>query len=243
MLSLVFFTVALLYATVGFGGGSSYLAALAYFDVPFEVLPKIGLICNLLVVSGGAWHYTKKGHVNKSLLLPFVVTSVPLSFLGGLYPIKEKVFLALLATLLLLSGIRLILNPKFRESESKPPPFKFALVMGGVLGFLSGLVGLGGGIFLSPLMLNLNWGKAKEVAATASLFILFNSLAGLGGQLLKGGSANLFDYWPLYLSVIVGGQMGSRFGTSSIATDRFLKMATGLLVLFIAINLLLKKVL
>lgn len=242
MLTLIFFIVALLYATIGFGGGSSYLATLAYFDVPFDLLPKIGLICNLLVVSGGSWHYFKKGHINKALITPFVISSVPAAFLGGLYPIKEKTFLALLATLLLLSGVRLLVNTAPRDGDAQLPNYKLALIIGTLLGLVSGLVGLGGGIFLSPLMLNLNWGKAKEVAATASVFILFNSLAGLAGQMFKANPSGVLEFWPLYLSVIVGGQIGSRLGTSSIATDRFLKKATGLLVLFIAVNLFWKKV-
>ncbi len=242
MLAVVFFIIALLYATIGFGGGSSYLATLAYFDVPFEFIPKIGLICNLLVVSGGIWHYFKKGHINKALITPFVISSVPAAFLGGLYPIKEKTFLSLLAALLLLSGLRLLVNTAPPNGDTQLPNYKLAIIIGALLGLVSGLVGLGGGIFLSPLMLNLNWGKAKEVAATASVFILVNSLAGLAGQMFKGNPSGVLDFWPLYLSVIVGGQIGSRLGTSSIATDHFLKKATGLLVLFIAVNLFLKKV-
>lgn len=238
MLAVVFFIIALLYSMVGFGGGSSYLAALAVSDVPFTLMPKVGLICNLLVVSGGCWHYSKAGHFNKKLILPFVLSSVPLAFLGGLYPVKEKTFMMLLGGSLVMAGIRLLFVTKFQEGDVKIPSLPVSLIVGGFLGFLSGVVALGGGIFLSPLMLNMKWGRPKEVAATASAFIFLNSLAGLSGQIAKGISAEIFDYWPLFIAVVIGGQIGSRVGIR--VPHALIQRATAILILIISGNLLVK---
>src|SRR5674476_465352 len=113
MLALAFGLVALLYAMVGFGGGSSYLALMALFEIPYELMPKLGLICNLLVVSGGCWHFKKSGHFDKHLILPFVLSSVPMAFLGGMYPLNEKTFLSLLAVTLFMAGLRLLFVSRF----------------------------------------------------------------------------------------------------------------------------------
>lgn len=239
MLPISFFTVALLYATVGFGGGSSYLALLAVSNIPYELLPKIALVCNLLVVSGGCYHYYRKGHFNLKLILPFVLASIPMAFLGGMYPIKENAFLMILSVCLILAGARLFFVTKSSEDITRPSIYKSAL-LGGALGFLSGLVGIGGGIFLAPLMLNLKWGRPKEVAAVASAFIFLNSIAGLLGQLTKSAQVEVLNYWPLFLAVIVGGQIGSRIGTHNQVSQKFVQTATGVLILFIGVRLLLK---
>jgi uncharacterized protein len=240
MLALIFFCIALLYSSIGFGGGSSYLAALAIWGIPFELMPKLGLICNLLVVSGGVWHYYKKKYFNRRLIFPFVLSSVPFAFLGGMYPIKEETFLFLLSISLGLAGVRLLFGAHYNVTETTLPAMKTSLLVGAVLGLLSGLVGLGGGIFLSPLMLNFRWGMPKEVAATASAFIFLNSLAGLGGQLLKGTSSGVWDYWPLFLAVILGGQIGSMAGTSRFVSHNLVQRGTATLILIISLRLLFK---
>lgn len=240
MLALSFFIIALLYASVGFGGGSSYLAMLAVSEVPFEIMPKLSLICNLLVVSGGSWHYYRQGHFNKKLILPFVLSSVPFALLGGMFPIKQETFMALLAGSLVLAGLRLLFVPKIKESEIKRPSLSISVIVGAVLGLLAGLVGLGGGIFLSPLMLNLKWGKPKEVAATASAFIFLNSIAGLIGQLTKGIPEGLSTYWPLFIAVVIGGQIGSRIGTHQKMPSSLIQRGTAILILFISLRLFCK---
>lgn len=242
MLSLVFFFIALFYATVGFGGGSSYLAVLAVSGIPFLLIPKIGLICNLLVVSGGTWHFYQKGHLNKKLILPFVLSSVPMALIGGMYPIKETTFMVLLSGSLVLAALKLLIVSKFKVEEVTTPSIGISLLIGSLLGFISGLVGLGGGIFLSPLLLNLKWGKPKEVAAAASLFIFLNSLAGLLGQLTKGVSTDLLNFWPLFLAVIVGGQIGSRFGSHPRISQQFIQRGTAILILLIGGRLLIQNI-
>lgn len=240
MLALVFASIAFLYATVGFGGGSSYLAVLAVSNIPFELMPKLALICNLMVVSGGCFHYYKRGHFNSKLILPFVLSSVPMAFLGGMYPIGEETFLMLLAGSLILAGARLLFTGKPSEGQTRIPSKSVSVVVGGLLGFLSGVVALGGGIFLSPLMMNLKWGRPKEIAATASAFIFLNSCAGLAGQLTKGLPADLWDYWPLFLAVLIGGQIGSRVGTHKLVSQYLVQRGTAILILIISSRLLYK---
>lgn len=240
MLAVVFFFIAFLYSTVGFGGGSSYLAMLAVSNVPFDIMPKVSLVCNLIVVTGGSWHYFKKGHFNTKLILPFVLSSVPMAFLGGMYPIKERAFLSILGVTLFIAGVRLLFVTKPLEGEVRTPPVVISSLIGAGLGFLSGLVALGGGIFLSPLLLNLKWGKPKEVAAAASAFIFLNSLAGLFGQLMKGNPEGMTGYWPLFLAVLVGGQLGSRIGTHPKIAERLVQRGTAVLILIISSRLLYK---
>ena len=240
MLALIFFCIALLYSTVGFGGGSSYLAVLAVSNVSFLVLPKIALICNLLVVSGGCWHYYRKGHFNQKLILPLVLSSVPMAFIGGMYPVSEKEFLILLTVTLIMAVFRLLIKTNYQESELKSPALLSLVLVGSFLGFLSGVVAIGGGIFLSPLMLNLKWGRPKEAAAAASAFIFLNSCAGLAGQLTKGIPSDIFEYWPLFLTVVIGGQIGSRVGTSKNVSQTLVQKGTAFLILMISSRLLYK---
>lgn len=241
MLAVGFFIIALFYAIVGFGGGTSYLALLSVSGISYELIPKIGLICNILVVSGGCWHYFKKGYMNHRLILPFVVTSIPMAFIGGLFPVSEEIFFVLLSIALILAGIRLLFDQKIATEKLSPPSFATSLIVGAGLGLLSGVVGIGGGIFLSPLMLNLKWARPKEVAAAASLFILLNSISGLAGQLIKGFEGqDLVSYAPLFLAVLAGGQIGSRIGTHPKISHLWVQRGTAGLILFVSIRLLSK---
>lgn len=236
-----FFVIALLYATVGFGGGTSYIALLAAFSTPYTLIPKISLFCNLLVVSGGCYHFIRKKHFNSKLILPFVLSSVPLAFLGGSFPLKEKTFYILLTISLILCGLRILVLPDRKVEEIKAPGTLISLFVGGVLGLLSGMVGIGGGIFLSPILINMGWARSKDAAAVASMFILLNSFAGLAGQFTKDASVtDLALYCPLFLAVIIGGQIGSRIGTHSKVSYNLIQKGTGVLTLFISIRLLIK---
>ena len=230
--------IALFYSSVGFGGGSSYLAALSISEIPYSYIPKIGLICNLLVVTSGSLIYYRKGFFNQKLIFPFVFTSVPMAFLGGLYPIKESTFVLILSFSLILSGLRLLFINETSDHHERLPSLKLSLPLGGGIGLLSGLVGLGGGIFLSPILMNLKWGKPKEVAAAASFFIFLNSLAGLCGQFFKDPSLNALNYWPLFLAVIFGGQIGSRVGSSNRVPQVMVQRGTAVLILIISVRLL-----
>lgn len=239
LLSLVFFSIALLYATVGFGGGTSYIGILALTSTPYELIPKISLLCNILVVSGGCYHYYKSGHMDRRLILPFVMSSVPMAFIGGSYPVTEKTFYLILTMSLIVCGFRILFLRVRPMDETHPPGYPLSLLTGGVLGFLSGVAGIGGGIFLSPILINMGWARSKDAAAVASVFILLNSTSGLLGQFSKDGSfPDASNYLPLLIAVIVGGQIGSRIGTHSKISYTLIQKATGALTLFISIRLL-----
>src|SRR3989338_5378690 len=189
VIALLFFLTAFVYSSVGFGEGSTYLALLVLFGFSYLLIPKIALFCNLIVVSGGVYHYIKARQLSLRYVFPFLITSMPFAYLGGSLPIDKTTFLFLLALSLLVAGLRLFFFNKM-EGEEKEISWKIALSIGlpfgAILGFFSGLVGIGGGIFLSPLLYFLRWGRAQTIAASASFFILVNSLFGLAGQWTKG---------------------------------------------------------
>jgi uncharacterized membrane protein YfcA len=239
MLPLSFFIVAIFYSMVGFGGGSSYLALLSLYDVSYLVMPKIALVCNLLVVSGGAWNFYRQGHFNKKLLFPFAFSSVPFAFFGGMYQISEKFFFILLFLSLFLSGLKLLFVHDFK-GEIQKPSLALSLVVGAILGLLSGIVGIGGGIFLAPIILTFKWGRPKEVAACCAFFIWINSLVGLSGQLIKDSSQDLQAYYPLFLSVLIGGFIGSRLGASSKISQGVIQKGTAVLIVMVSVRLLFK---
>lgn len=236
-----FFLVALIYSTVGFGGGTSYIAILAISSIQYTLIPKISLLCNILVTAGGTWQYNRRGHLRKKLFLPFVLSSVPMSFFGGSFKISENLFYFLLITALMVSGLRIFFIPDNEKSESKTPSFIQSLLIGGFIGLLAGMTGIGGGIFLSPLLINMRWARSKEAAAFACLFILLNSMAGLSGQFYKESSLpDLMTYIPIFAAVIVGGQLGSRVGTHPLVSFNTIQKATAILTLFISLRLLIK---
>lgn len=231
---------ALIYGSVGFGGGSSYTALLTLSDLPPTWIPALSLTCNILVVAGSSAHFARRGHLAWPLAWPFLLTSIPCAYLGGRWPIRLEIFLALLGASLVLAGAALFVQRASNETSSLGlPPCVLGLVLGATLGLLSGLVGVGGGIFLSPILLHRRWGTPKQIATTAALFILANSIAGLAGQL---GKLSTFDplagRWPLFLAVIAGGQIGSLLGSGPFpqrlvrAITAVLVMAAGLRVLW-----------
>lgn len=206
-----FFATALLYASVGFGGGSTYSALLALAGTDYLVLPILSLACNIVVVTGGTIRFARAGAVPWRGALSIALVAAPLAFLGGLTPIKQATFLALLGASLLFAAVALLL-PANRDGETRPQPPWLMPLAAAPLGYLAGLVGIGGGIFLAPLLHLSRWDSARRVAATASVFILINSLSGLAGQLAKSGASAFADALgqglPLLLAVIVGGQVG-----------------------------------
>ena len=245
-LSFFFFAIAFLYSSVGFGGGSSYLAILSLYSFEYRLLRTIALVCNLIVVSGGTYLFAKQGHIKWKKTLPLVLVSVPLAFLGARIPFKENVFFIILGSTLAVAGIIMLLEDYLRKAsiektskEKKEMPIVNGAIGGGI-GLLAGSVGIGGGIFLSPLLHIMHWDKAKTIAGTASFFILINSASGLAGQLSQDNLA--FDFeMILYLglSVLVGGQLGSRLSVFKLSQKK-VKMLTALLVLFAGGRLLLK---
>lgn len=241
----LFFFIALLYASAGFGGGSSYLAVLALYGIPMVIMRPTALLCNLVVVTGGAWIFWKNGWLNGRNTWPFVASGVPMAFAGGYWPVREKTFLLLLGVSLLLSGA-LLLGQSFRTTRppaatagGRPMAQARALpfLLGGSIGWLSGLVGIGGGIFLSPVLNLLRWDTPKHIAAAASVFILVNSLAGLAGQIGGGYSVDWVFALPLLAAVLLGGQVGSRWSALR-SSQGAVRAATAALTLYAGANLL-----
>ncbi len=240
VLPLAFVFVALLYASAGFGGGSTYTALLVAAEMDYRVLPLISLICNLVVVSGGVWHFVRAGHLKWRRVAPIIAISMPAAWLGGKTPIPEVVFLGILGLALLIAGIAIWREPQVEKRRVVSLSPIVTLSVGGGIGYLSGLVGIGGGIFLSPLLHLIGWDSPRRIAATASFFILANSAAGLLGHIQKNEVAVtgvVAEHWPLLLAVLVGGQIGSRLGAAIVA-ESVIRRITATLVLIVALRLL-----
>ena len=243
ILSTLFFVTAILYSSVGFGGGSTYLALLLVWEVPYYIFPVIALLCNILVVSGNSINYVKAGNFSLKLLFPFLIGSIPFAFIGGSISIEKELFEFILFFVLMIAGLLLLFQSKLfnqKNNDYKKLPIYICFTIGSILGLISGIVGIGGGIFLSPILFLLKAADPKKITTTASLFILTNSLAGVVGQLTKGNVFDkLIEYWPLFFIVLIGGQIGN-FLNLKIFSNRILAIITALLVLFVAIRMGLK---
>ena len=241
LLSIGFFVVSTLYSSVGFGGGSSYLALLTLVLVSFFAIRSIALICNLVVVSGSTFLYFKHGHARIKDFLPFVLTSVPMAFIGASFRLKEEVFFIILGGALIISSLFLIWQTSgIKLSEpTKVYPTYLSYLIGAAIGLLSGLVGIGGGIFLAPILNHINWDKSIKIAALASFFILVNSLSGLGG-LFVAGTLELpwVETVVLGLTVLIGGQLGVRLSLKKLSA-KGIKRITAILVLVVGVRVLL----
>ena len=240
ILSILFFVTAILYSSVGFGGGSTYLALLLIWDIPYYIFPVIALLCNIIVVTGNSINYVKAGNHNFKLLLPFLFGSIPLAFLGGALTVKKEIFEILLFLVLSIAGLLLLINNKSYDDKNiiiKKVNLFVSIMIGSILGLISGIVGIGGGIFLSPILFLLKADKPKNIVTTASLFILINSIFGILGQSTK---ENILDeislYWPLFLSVLIGGLFGNYLNLK-IFSNRILAIITSTLVIFVAIRM------
>jgi len=244
-LIIFFFLIAFFYSSVGFGGGSSYLAVLSLYSFEYHLLRTIALVCNLIVVSGGTYLFAKQGHIKWRKTLPLVLLSVPLAFLGARIPFQEEMFFILLGATLMLTGFIMMADDYLRGLQVKRLKANNQSIVtngiiGGSIGFLAGSVGIGGGIFLSPLLNIIKWDQAKTIAGTASFFILINSASGLAGQFSQNNLS--FDFsMILYLglSVFLGGQLGARLAVFKLS-QKSVKMLTALLVLFAGARLLFK---
>ncbi len=241
--ALAFVLVAFLYASVGFGGGSSYTAILIESGLSWQLVPPISLLCNITVVTGGVWHFARAGHLNIRFAAPLITASVPAAYLAGTVRLTEPAYLSVLAIALFVSAILMLLDRQWHKDEQTgPEPGTMTLLtLGLVLGGLAGITGIGGGIYLAPVLHFFRLAEAKTVAATASLFILVNSLAGLAGQLTKlGVEANILldaSYLVLPVAVLLGGQLGSRIGANLLPAAPIRRL-TGLVVLIVSIRLL-----
>ena len=240
ILSILFFVTAILYASVGFGGGSTYLALLLIWNVPYYIFPVIALVCNIFVVSGNSFNYIKAGNLKFKLLIPYLIGSIPLAFIGGSLEIDKNLFEIFLFIVLGIAGTLLLINFKsYEDNEStyRNIPILISILIGGILGFVSGVVGIGGGIFLSPILFLIKAAKPKHIVTAASLFIFINSISGVIGQLTKNVVlSDISNYWYLFLIVIIGGHIGN-FISLKIFPSRLLALVTSGLVLFVAIRM------
>ena len=240
ILSVLFFITAILYSSVGFGGGSTYLALLLIWDIPYFIFPIIALLCNIIVVSGNSFNYLRAGNHNFKLLIPFLIGSVPLAFLGGTLKIDKEIFEILLFFVLSIAGFLLLINNKSYANNNlivKKLNFFISLFIGSVLGLISGIVGIGGGIFLSPILFLIKAEKPKVIVTAASLFILINSISGILGQLTKENIlSSISEYISLFICVFIGGLLGNYLNLK-IFTSRVLAIITSMLVIFVSIRM------
>ena len=238
-LSILFFVTAILYSSVGFGGGSTYLALLLIWGVPYTIFPIIALSCNIIVVSGNCFNYIRAGNLNLKLLTPYLIGSIPLSFIGGSLNIEKQIFEILLFFVLLIAGCLLLINFNSyddKEKSYKNIPYFISITIGAILGFVSGIVGIGGGIFLSPILYLLKVARPKHIVTVASLFILINSIFGIAGQLTKEiYFEEIYPYFYLLIVVLIGGQIGNYLNLKIFPT-RILALITSILVIFVAIR-------
>ena len=240
LLAILFLVTAILYSSVGFGGGSTYLALLLIWGIPYTIFPVIALSCNIIVVSGNSFNYIRAGNLNLRLLIPYLIGSIPSAYIGGSLSIEKELFEILLFLVLAVAGTLLLFNFRSyddRESSYRKVPIIICIMIGAVLGFVSGIVGIGGGIFLSPILFLIRAGKPKYIVTTASLFILINSISGTIGQLTKHSVLNeVAGYWYLLAAVFIGGHLGN-FLNLKIFSTRVLVLATAFLVLFVAVRM------
>ena len=243
ILSILFFITAILYSSVGFGGGSTYLALLLIWDIPYYIFPVIALFCNIIVVTGNSINYVRAGNHNFRLLIPFLIGSIPLAYFGGTLIIDKEIFEILLFLVLSIAGLLLLINNKSYEEKNlitKKLNSFISIFIGSVLGLISGIIGIGGGIFLSPILFLLKADKPKIIVTTASLFILINSISGILGHLSKENVLNeIFLYWPLFLAVLIGGLFGNYLNLK-IFSNRVLALMTSFLVIFVAFRMAFK---
>lgn len=223
--TLLFFIVALAYSSVGLGGGSSYTAIMAVLGFSTLLIPMISLICNIFVSSIASYYFIKHGHLRFNLLIPFIITSMPLAWLGGSLQISPLVFQWILWFSLLTVVIRIYFwkTDTFKFSLSTNQQLLVSLFSGAILGFLAGVVGIGGGIFLVPLILLLGLGTIKEAAACGAIFIWLNSFVGLVSR-LNYNFVELTQYTPLLFAIILGGFVGSRLGAIKLPANQMEKL-------------------
>jgi len=241
-----FLITAFLYASVGFGGGSTYNALLILYNVDYLLIPKIALTCNLIVVIGGTIRYQLNNLIPWKKVLALIIFSAPFAWIGGRLPIDKELFLAILGISLLISGILLLIRKEEIENFSKSVNSKIGIflysIMSVLIGLISGLVGIGGGIFLSPILHLTKTIPSMNIAAISSVFIFVNSIAGLSGQFMKDNNTNLINefvgYYWLFFAVLIGGSIGTYLGINTFH-PKIVRRLTAILVIYVSLRILL----
>jgi len=239
---LALFVIALLYASVGHGGASGYLAVLVLAGYARPDITPVVLILNIAVASTGLFHYSRAGHFSFKLLKPLVLTSIPAAFVGGMIPLSDQMYSALLGFTLLIAALRFLFVARVFKTKETPALISdktWSLPIGAVLGLLAGMVGVGGGIFLSPLLLFLGWADAKKTAAISAAFIVLNSISGLSAHLIQGAGIDWSLISSIALTIYIGGFIGSFFGAWRLSLRR-LQQLLGSVLAIASFKLILK---
>lgn len=237
ILLILFFIIAAIYSSVGFGGGSSYLALLALGGFPYAEIRPTALLCNVVVVAGGVIIFYREKALSFKRSLPFLLGSIPFAFVGGYWKLEEQTFFVLLGITLIIAAIALWLQPRTSHHSAQRTSATTNGFIGSGVGLLSGLVGIGGGIFLSPLLHLIRWDDAKRISALATVFILANSLSGLTGLLARNFDINWSLIVPLIVAVFAGGQLGSRLGARRLNGEA-IRRVTAIVVFVAGLNVL-----
>ena len=215
----LFFIIAILYSSVGHAGSSGYLALMALLSFAPETIKPTSLVLNIIVASIASYKYIREGCFDRKVFFPFVFSSIPMAFIGGYITLNPKYFKLIAGLFLVIAAFLLVLREysRSKDKEIKKMNLQYGLGIGGAIGLISGLIGVGGGIFLSPIIISLNWTTVKKASGIAAMFILCNSVAGLTGHL---AGLNKIDHYIIYWipAVVLGGLLGSHLGTVKLNT-------------------------
>ena len=240
-IALLFFIIAFTYSSVGMGGGSSYTALMAILGFNVLAIPLISLTLNLFVSTIGSYHFIRYKHARFKLILPFLVSSIPMAYLGGTIQLDKIVFYWILMISLMFVAARIYLwrNTGMQLGLGSKGKIILSVISGGILGLIAGIVGIGGGVYLVPLILVLGLGSEKEAAACGAIFIWLNSAAGMASR-LQYNSIDLTEHIPLIVAVVVGGAMGSFMGSTCFSA-KVMEKILGVVIL-IALGFLMQKI-
>ncbi|MFZ1702136.1 MAG: sulfite exporter TauE/SafE family protein [Pyrinomonadaceae bacterium] len=237
LIILAIFLVAIMYSSVGHGGASGYLAVMAFWAVAPETVRPTALVLNLFVASIGTVQFYRAGYFSWRIFVPFAAASIPMAFVGGMIHLPTDVYKIVLGGVLMLAAVRLAVNLK-GDDVVKDPPIAACLLIGAVVGLLSGMVGVGGGIFLTPILLLMHWAETRVAAGVSVLFILVNSAAGLVGQYSRGALNGLpAEVWIWIAAAVAGGLVGSTLGSRKF-DSMTLRRVLAVVLLFAGVKLI-----